>query len=130
MAETTTVLVADDEAGMRESLVRALRREGFQVLAAEDGTAALEARAKGIKAGVLQLQTVWPFPDREVAALGKSARMVVVPEMNYSGQVAGEVQKALGPGAAIRRVNKFNGTIITPQDILDAMIRPANAERG
>ncbi len=93
-------------------------------------TAALEARAKGIKAGVLQLQTVWPFPDREVAALGKSARMVVVPEMNYSGQVAGEVQKALGPGAAIRRVNKFNGTIITPQDILDAMIRPANAERG
>ncbi|HSF03490.1 MAG TPA: sigma-54 dependent transcriptional regulator, partial [Solirubrobacterales bacterium] len=47
MAETTTVLVADDEAGMRESLVRALRREGFQVLAAEDGTAALEALRPG-----------------------------------------------------------------------------------
>jgi 2-oxoglutarate ferredoxin oxidoreductase subunit alpha len=47
--------------------------------------------------------------------------MVIVPEMNYSGQVAGEVQKALGPGADIRRVNKYNGTIITPQDILDAL---------
>lgn len=92
--------------------------------------AALEARAQGIKAGVLQLQTVWPFPDKEIAALGARARMVVVPEMNYSGQVAGEVQKALGPGADIRRVNRYNGTIITPQDILDAMIRPANAERG
>lgn len=91
--------------------------------------AALEARAQGIKAGVLQLQTVWPFPDKEIAALGARARMVVVPEMNYSGQVAGEVQKALGPGADIRRVNRYNGTIITPQDILDAMIRPANAER-
>ena len=95
--------------------------------------AALEARSQGIKAGVLQLQTIWPFPDKEIAALGKSARMVVVPEMNYSGQVAGEVQKALGAGADIRRVNKYNGTIITPQDILDAMTldvgkRPAAAQ--
>ncbi len=95
--------------------------------------AALEARSQGIKAGVLQLQTIWPFPDKEIAALGKNARMVVVPEMNYSGQVAGEVQKALGAGADIRRVNKYNGTIITPQDILDAMTldvgkRPAGAQ--
>ena len=89
-------------------------------------TAALEARAQGIKTGVLQLQTVWPFPDKEIAALGRRARMVVVPEMNYSGQVAGEVQKALGPDVDLRRVNKFNGTIITPQDILDAITRPAD----
>lgn len=89
--------------------------------------AALEARAQGIKAGVLQLQTVWPFPDREIAALAKRARMVVVPEMNFSGQVAGEVRKVLGPGADIRSVNKYNGTIITPQDVLDAMTRPAGA---
>ena len=43
MAETTTVLVADDDAGMRDSVARTLRHEGFQVLVAEDGTAALEA---------------------------------------------------------------------------------------
>jgi len=92
--------------------------------------AALEARTMGIKAGVLQLQTIWPFPDKEIAALGKNVRMVVVPEMNYSGQVAGEVQKALGAGADIRRVNKYNGAIITPQDILDAMTRPAIAAGG
>ena len=92
--------------------------------------AALEARRMGIKAGVLQRQTIWPVPDKEIAALGKYARMVVVPEMNYSGQVAGEVQKALGAGADIRRVNKYNGAIITPQDILDAMTRPAIAVGG
>jgi 2-oxoglutarate ferredoxin oxidoreductase subunit alpha len=84
--------------------------------------AALEARAQGIKTGVLQLQTIWPFPDKEVAALGRNARMVVVPEMNYSGQVAGEVRKALGADADIRGVNKYNGTIITPQDILEVMM--------
>jgi len=87
--------------------------------------AALEARARGIRAGVLQLQTIWPFPDKEVAALGRGVKMVVVPEMNYSGQIAGEVQKALGPATDIRRVNKYNGTIITPQDILDVMTRTA-----
>jgi two-component system response regulator HydG len=42
VTETTTVLVADDDAGMRESLERALRREGFHVLTAEDGATALD----------------------------------------------------------------------------------------
>ena len=44
MTETgPTALVADDEAGMRESVARALRREGFQVTAVEDGAAALDS---------------------------------------------------------------------------------------
>ena len=80
--------------------------------------AALELRKQGIKAGVLQLITLWPFADKEVALLGQRAKTVVVTEMNYSGQVAGEVQKVLGFGADLRRVNSFNGQIITPQDIL------------
>ena len=92
--------------------------------------AALEAREQGIHAGVLQLQTVWPFPDKEVAALGKDARMVVVPEMNFAGQIAGEVRKALGAGVDIRKVNRYNGTIITPHDILDAITAAAAATDG
>jgi 2-oxoglutarate ferredoxin oxidoreductase subunit alpha len=83
--------------------------------------AALEARKNGIKAGVLQLITLWPFPDKEVAALGQNSKMIIVPEMNYAGQVAGEVQKALGSNKDIRRVNKYNGQIITPHDILKVM---------
>jgi 2-oxoglutarate ferredoxin oxidoreductase subunit alpha len=82
--------------------------------------AALELRKKGVKAGVLQLITLWPFAEKEVALLGSRAKTVVVTEMNYSGQVAGEVQKALGSGADIRRVNSYNGQVITPQDILKA----------
>lgn len=83
--------------------------------------AAQAARKLGIKAGVLQLITVWPFPDQEIAALGSKARMVVVPEMNYSGQVAGEVQRVLGAEAVIKRVNRYNGELITPQDILEVI---------
>jgi 2-oxoglutarate ferredoxin oxidoreductase subunit alpha len=83
--------------------------------------AALEARRQGIRAGVMQLVTVWPFPDQEIARFAKSAKTVVVPEMNYSGQVAGEVRRVLGPGVDMRRVNKYNGEIITPGDILKAI---------
>jgi len=46
MAEPT-VLVADDEAGVRESVGRALRREGFRVVPAEDGQAALDLLRRG-----------------------------------------------------------------------------------
>jgi 2-oxoglutarate ferredoxin oxidoreductase subunit alpha len=42
--------------------------------------------------------------------------------MNYSGQLAGEVQRVLGPGRDMRRVNSFNGQVITPKGILDNMI--------
>ena len=83
--------------------------------------AALEARRNGIKAGVLQLVTVWPFPDREVAALAEKVKTVVVTEMNYAGQVAGEVQKVIGTDVELKKVNKFNGQIIMPQDILNVL---------
>lgn len=83
--------------------------------------AALELRKQGVKAGVLQLVTLWPFADKEVARYGERARTVVVTEMNYSGQVAGEVRKVLGSGADIRRVNKYNGQVITPQEILKVL---------
>jgi 2-oxoglutarate ferredoxin oxidoreductase subunit alpha len=83
--------------------------------------AALELRKQRVKAGVLQLITLWPFADKEVGRYGGRAKTVVVTEMNYSGQVAGEVQRVLGSGADIRRVNKYNGQIITPQDILKAI---------
>ena len=83
--------------------------------------AALEARENGIKAGVLQLITIWPFPDKEVKALARKVKKVVVSEMNYAGQVAGETQKVIGSDVELKKVNKYNGEIITPQDILRAL---------
>ncbi|MBW6484812.1 MAG: 2-oxoacid:acceptor oxidoreductase subunit alpha [Syntrophobacterales bacterium] len=84
--------------------------------------AALEMRKRGIKAGVLQLLTLWPFADEEVEALAGRAKTVIVPEMNYSGQMAGEVQRFLGRGSDLRKVNSYNGEVITPQDIMKAIL--------
>jgi len=94
----------------------------FGVTTRASRAAALELRKRKIKAGVLQLVTLWPFADVEVAKFGGRAKTVVVTEMNYSGQVAGEVQKVLGSGTDIRRVNSYNGRIITPQDIVKAVV--------
>src|SRR6267378_7594246 len=42
MAEPANILVADDDPGLRESLERTLAREGYRVVVASDGQAALE----------------------------------------------------------------------------------------
>jgi two-component system response regulator HydG len=47
MPESVTVLVADDDPGLRESLERTLSREGYQVVVASDGRAALERLQSG-----------------------------------------------------------------------------------
>jgi two-component system response regulator HydG len=47
MAETPTLLVADDDAAVRQSLERALTREGYTVVLAPDGQAALERLRQG-----------------------------------------------------------------------------------
>jgi 2-oxoglutarate ferredoxin oxidoreductase subunit alpha len=93
----------------------------FGVTTRASRAAALTLRKRKIRAGVLQLMTLWPFADQEIAQLAIKAKTVIVTEMNYGGQIAGEVQKVLGPRADIRRVNRYNGEIITPQDILNVI---------
>jgi len=84
-------------------------------------SAAKDARAKGLKVGVLQLKTVWPFPELEIAAAAKNARQIIVPEMNYSGQLAGEVRKLVNDKDMVRQVNSYNGQIIFPAQIAQAI---------
>src|SRR3989449_584651 len=44
MSDPATLLIADDDPGLRESLERTLTREGFRVILASDGTGALQRR--------------------------------------------------------------------------------------
>lgn len=76
-----------------------------------------EARAAGMKVGVLQLISVWPFPDAEVKALAERAGKVIVPEMNL-GQMILEVKRVLDSTIPIFGFNKTNGLGITPAEIL------------
>ncbi|HUF92855.1 MAG TPA: sigma-54 dependent transcriptional regulator, partial [Candidatus Limnocylindria bacterium] len=57
MSESARLLVADDDPGLRESLERTLTREGYRVILASDGRAALErVQAGGIDLIVTDLK--------------------------------------------------------------------------
>ncbi len=77
------------------------------------------ARARGNKVGLLILLTVWPFPEALIEELGDRADRVIVPEMNL-GQLVLEVERMVGR-KKVRRVNRANGEMVTPQMILDAI---------
>jgi len=82
--------------------------------------AVTRAREKGIRAGLLQLLTLWPFPEKRVRALaGGSVEGFVVPEINY-GQVAHEVERCAG-GREVVFTGRMGGAVHTPQMILEAI---------
>lgn len=56
-------------------------------------SAVKKARKEGIKAGLLRLLTIWPFPEKEIQELAHRVKALVVPEMNY-GQLVYEVERA------------------------------------
>lgn len=51
-----------------------------------------QLRTEGIKAGILKLNVIWPFPEKRVNELAKKVKGMVVLEMNY-GQIAYEVER-------------------------------------
>ncbi len=82
--------------------------------------AMVEARAKGMKVGLLRLITLWPFPRRAIEPLSKAGKTLVVPEMNM-GQISREVKRVNQGHAPVVTLNKINGTIISPHEILQAI---------
>ncbi len=78
------------------------------------------ARAKGIKAGLLRPRIVWPFPDAVVAKALAKAKATLVVELNQ-GQLIHEVQRVNQCGAKIVPVQRYDGEIITPNEIITAM---------
>lgn len=76
-----------------------------------------KAREEGIKAGMIQLQTLWPFPTERIRLFGEQVSHIVVPELNM-GQIAHEVEHAVRGEAEVLRVNKITGDPIHPDEIL------------
>jgi 2-oxoglutarate ferredoxin oxidoreductase subunit alpha len=77
---------------------------------------AKERRAKGEKMGVLELQSLWPFPSELVREKCADARAVLVVEMNM-GQVFAQVKGAVKKPGRVFLGNRIDGKLITPTDI-------------
>lgn len=73
-------------------------------------------RAQGMKVGLLQMVTIWPFAEDAVKKALDQAKMVVVPELNL-GQIYDEMRKYNTGGTKMVSINKVRGELITPAEI-------------
>ncbi len=72
-------------------------------------------RRRGERLGLLELQTLWPFPFGMIREKCENARYVVVVEMNM-GQILEPVKMSLPPDKVFL-INRVDGVFITPTDI-------------
>ncbi len=79
-----------------------------------------ECREAGIKVGLFEPTTIWPFPAEEILDIAGKVKAFICAEMNL-GQMAREVELAAKCRAEIRRVNRVDGDPITPKQIVDAV---------
>ncbi len=75
-----------------------------------------DRRAVGMRVGLLELQTLWPFPADAIRERCRHADYVVVVEMNM-GQVVREVKAAVDDPHRVFLANRVDGEMITPNDI-------------
>ena len=75
------------------------------------------ARKEGIKAGLIRMITVWPFPEEKILELATKARAIIVPEIN-KGQIVREVERCSKGRCEIISLPKL-ASIHTPYEILN-----------
>ena len=97
--------------------------EGAEYILVSYGSSARSAihlakarREGGEKIGVLELQSIWPFPTELVREKCENAKAVLVVEMNM-GQVLAQVKAAVKKPNRVFLANRIDGQLITPADI-------------
>lgn len=86
-------------------------------------------RENGIRAGMLDLKTLWPFPDHLVREVAEQVDRILVPELNM-GQLVREIERAAGGRCEVIPVNRIDGHLITPAQIADAAKPSSYAKQG
>ena len=87
---------------------------------AQEARFAFMARHPDRKVGHLRLRMVWPFPQFRLVELLRGVRKLVVPEMNQ-GQMKHEFERAVSPDVEVVGVNRVDGEMLTPEEIMEAL---------
>jgi len=82
------------------------------------------ARAGGVKAGLLRLRTLWPFPEEVLSELADRVDAMLVVEMNI-GKLVREVERVVCGRARVASVAKVGGVLPTMDEIHGAIRRGA-----
>ncbi|MFI5384625.1 MAG: 2-oxoacid:acceptor oxidoreductase subunit alpha [Fimbriimonadales bacterium] len=79
-----------------------------------------QLRSEGVAAGLLDLKTLWPFPDFLFQRDIENIDLILVPELNL-GQVAREVERAVAGRCRVQHLGRVDGYLLTPEEIRDAV---------
>ena len=77
-------------------------------------------RSRGERLGLLELQTLWPFPYEIIREKCAAAQSVIVVEQNM-GQVLQSVKLAVDEPDKVFLANRIDGVFIMPSDILNIL---------
>jgi pyruvate/2-oxoacid:ferredoxin oxidoreductase alpha subunit len=80
-----------------------------------------EARAMGIRAGLLRPITLYPFPKAHLQRLARRARVFAVVEMS-NGQMVEDVRLALNGARPVEFLNRMGGNVPSHEEVL-ALVR-------
>ncbi|HNV57273.1 MAG TPA: 2-oxoacid:acceptor oxidoreductase subunit alpha [Smithellaceae bacterium] len=83
-----------------------------------------DARNEGIKAGLIKLDTVWPFPEELIRSVAPRTRAMIMAEIN-GGQMALELERSAGGACPVSLVSNLGGKILHPGLILNAVAKAA-----
>jgi 2-oxoglutarate ferredoxin oxidoreductase subunit alpha len=92
----------------------------YGVSARTSMAAVAEARRLGIKAGLLRLITIWPFPEDQIRKLADRVKGFVTVEINL-GQIYREVERCAGGKVPVFLVGHPGGTIIHPDSVVNLL---------
>lgn len=127
-ADAQVAMIARLTEKIRNNLDEIVRTESYRLddaeialvsygVSARSSLAAVdEVRQLGIKAGLLRLITVWPFPEEQLRCLAERVRALVTVEINL-GQIHLEVQRCAEGRTPTFLVGHAGGTVIPPERI-------------
>jgi 2-oxoglutarate ferredoxin oxidoreductase subunit alpha len=79
-----------------------------------------QARAKGIKVGLLRPITLYPFPTKPIAALAERVKGILTVEMS-AGQMVEDVRLAVNGKVPVQFYGRMGGMIPSPEEIVRAL---------
>jgi 2-oxoglutarate ferredoxin oxidoreductase subunit alpha len=84
-------------------------------------TAVREARAHGVRAGLIRPITLWPFPYAPIEQTAARVKAVLVVEMN-AGQMVDDVRVAVCGQAPVHFHGRPGGSVPVPEEILERIM--------
>jgi len=83
------------------------------------------AREHGVKVGLFRPITLFPFPTKEIAALAKTKKGILVVEIN-AGQMVQDVRLAVNGAIPVEQFGRLGGIVPEPEEIVDALKNKLN----